>query len=108
MRERELKPGGENGELGGSVYKKKGEGKKRFSMSATGSQGGGGGAAAASKRPMSSQKSGRSGSTPGPMSGQKKSTLGNGVSLPRKPSRSVYVFFCLCCDVYLRKSFILF
>lgn len=57
-------------------------------MSTTGSQGGGG--AAAPKRPMSSQKSGRSGSTPGPMSGQKKSTLGNGVSLPRKPSRSVY------------------
>jgi hypothetical protein len=70
-------------------------------MSTTGSQGGGGGAAAAGgppavpKRPMSSQKSVRSGSTPGPLSGQKKkSTLGNGVSLPRKPSRSVYGFRC--------------
>lgn len=65
-------------------------------MSTQGSQGGGGGergggaaAVAPRQRSMSSQKSGRSGSTPGPMSGQKKSTLGNGVSLPRKPSRSV-------------------
>ncbi|KAG0561255.1 hypothetical protein M758_9G048500 [Ceratodon purpureus] len=64
-------------------------------MSTTGSQRGeaGGGVVgappAAPKRSMSSQKSGRSGSTPGPLSGQKKSTLGNGVSLPRKPSRSV-------------------
>lgn len=77
-------------------------------MSTTGSQGvGGGGATASTKRPMSSQKSGRSGSTPGPFNGQKKSGLGNGVTLPRKPSRSVcvftYLFNYLVIDFYFEK-----
>lgn len=60
--------------------------------------GGGGGAAAASVSKwgsMSSQKS-RSGTPSAPLSGQRKTstgaTAGNGVVLPRKPTRSVYVF----------------
>lgn len=74
-------------------------------MSTTGSQGGGGpggGGAVSKQRSMSSQKSVRSGSTPsGPLGGQKKSTLGNGVALPRKPSRSVFVFLSLAVFVVL-------
>lgn len=71
-------------------------------------EGGVGGGGSATKPPMSSQKSGRSGTIPGPLSGQKKTTLGNGVSLPRKPARSVYVLVCLShnveSDVYLEKN----